>query len=79
MHLLNKVNRIRRIDEMIRTRRTGPPAQFARALGMSRSRLFETLQELRTLGAPIGYCRDRQSYEYLHPVEFHIGFVPPEA
>ncbi|MCO6489923.1 MAG: hypothetical protein J5I98_16015 [Phaeodactylibacter sp.] len=74
MSLLEKIDRVERIHQMIQYKRTGNPVQFAKKLGMSESKLYQTLKELKQLGAPIAYCRYRQSYLYLRPVRFRFGF-----
>ena len=77
MSINHKLARIERMHELIRYKRTGKPDQFARKLGLSKRALYNELKELKALGAPIYYCNFRESYQYLHPVEFRIGFVPP--
>ena len=77
MSINKKVNRIKRMHELIRYKRTGKPAQFADKMGLSVRALYGHIKELKDLGAPIAYCFYRESYEYIHPVEFRIGFIPP--
>jgi len=79
MAITHKLERIKRMHELIRYKRTGKPAQFARKLGLSKRALYNELKELKELGAPISYNHYRESYQYLHPVEFRIGFVPPSV
>lgn len=79
MSLNNKIERIKRMHDLIRYKRTGKPDQFARKMGLSESMLYNMLKELKQLGAPIAYCRYRESYEYMHPVEFRVGFIPPSV
>jgi biotin operon repressor len=43
---------------------TGPPEVFAEKLGMRRSTLFQSLQEMREMGVDIKYSFIRQSYYY---------------
>ena len=77
MSLNNKIERIKRMHDLILFKRTGKPDQFARKMGLSQSMLYNLLKELKELGAPIAYCRYRESYQYMHPVEFRVGFIPP--
>jgi len=77
MSLNNKIERVKRMHDLIRYKRTGKPDQFARKMGLSIRSLYSELKELKSLGAPIAYCNYRESYEYVHPVEFRVGFVPP--
>lgn len=77
MSLINKIERIERMHQMINFKRTGSPQRFARKLGVSQSMLYILIKEIKTLGAPVVYCRYRESYEYLYPVEFKAGFNTP--
>jgi biotin operon repressor len=43
---------------------TGTPEEFAEKLGIRRSTLFQSLQELREMGVDIKYSCIRQSYYY---------------
>ena len=77
MSIIRKIERIERMHSMIRFKRTGSPNQFAERMGISQSMLYVLIKELKELGAPIVYCRYRESYEYLYPVEFNVGFDTP--
>jgi biotin operon repressor len=43
---------------------TGTPEEFAEKLGIRRSSLFQSLQEMREMGVDIKYSNLRQSYYY---------------
>jgi DNA-binding transcriptional regulator GbsR (MarR family) len=43
---------------------TGTPVEFAEKLGIRRSTLFQSLQEMREMGVNIKYSFIRQSYYY---------------
>ncbi len=45
---------------------------FASRLGLSRSRLYEILDEIKSHGAPIAYDKARQTFYYPHPFEICI-------
>lgn len=77
MSLINKIERIQRMHQLINFKRTGSPQRFARKMGISQSMLYILIKEIKELGAPVVYCRYRESYEYLYPVEFKAGFDTP--
>ena len=56
--------RVQRMDRFIAMEATGAPDEFACKMKMSRSMLFETLQEMKFLGVDIRYCNLRRSYYY---------------
>jgi hypothetical protein len=64
MSLLKYIERLRRMDTLISMMATGTPEEFAEKMGMKRSTLFESLQEMRTIGVDIKYSFIRQSYYY---------------
>jgi hypothetical protein len=76
MALYSYLNRIRRLDALIRQKRTGPPKKLARKLGISERWLYFLLDELKTeLECPIRYDRRRRSYIYEKPGKVMIGFT----
>jgi predicted DNA-binding transcriptional regulator YafY len=60
---------IEKTDRLIRLKATGTSAQLADKLGISRASVFRLLQYLRTMGAPIKYCKYRKTYYYQYPVK----------
>lgn len=71
------IHRLETIDSMIRTKSSGPPQQFARKIGLSRSKLFLYLDLLKQLGAPIKYDKDRCCYYYEYMGEFSFRYHKP--
>ena len=74
MNLIDQIYRLKRIHHLIRRKATGPPCQFSEKLGISDRQLYRLLDELKSYGLPIEYCRHRQSYYYSHEVEVEISF-----
>jgi hypothetical protein len=52
------------MDTLISMKATGSPKEFAEKLGVKRSTLFLSLQEMRDMGVDIKYSCARQSYYY---------------
>jgi hypothetical protein len=52
------------MDSLIAMMSTGTPEEFADKLGIRRSTLFLSLQEMREMGVDIKYSYIRQSYYY---------------
>ncbi|TXJ22273.1 MAG: HTH domain-containing protein [Chitinophagaceae bacterium] len=71
------VERLERIDYLIKTKSTGSPAEFAVKLGISRSRLYEYLNLLKNKGAPIVFSRKRKCFYYETEGSFLITFIAP--
>ena len=64
MSLLKYIERLQRMDLLISMMSTGTPEEFAGKLGLRRSTLFQSLQEMREMGVDIRYSWFRQSYYY---------------
>ncbi len=64
MSLLKYIERLKRMDDLIRRKATGCADEFAAKLGISHSQLYQDLKEMKELGAPIEYCNARKSYIY---------------
>lgn len=76
MSLYNYLNRIRRLDAMIRQKSTGTPQELAEKLGISERWLFVLLDELKQdLNCPIKYDRRRRSYIYSVRGKLMIDFT----
>jgi hypothetical protein len=76
MALYDYLNRIKRLDTLIRQKRTGPPKELAGKLGISERWLYSLMEELKMeLDCPIRYDRRRRSYVYEKPGKVVIGFT----
>lgn len=73
MSLLKYVNRLKRIDHLIKSENTGPANEFAKRIGISRSMLMINLDEMRAMGAEIAYCPHKRSYCYSREFNIIIG------
>ena len=75
MALYNYINRIERMDRLIRRKSTGTPKELADKLNISERWLYIFLDELRSeLDCPIRYDRRKRSYVYEIPGRIAIGF-----
>lgn len=64
MKLIEHIDRINRLHELIRYRRTGTPQELARRLRLSPSMVFKVIEELKLRGVPIEYSRQLKTYYY---------------
>jgi len=65
MNIDKYLERIERIDQLIRLKATGSPKEFARKLGISKSTLYEYLKNIKNIGADITYDKNNNSFRYL--------------
>jgi predicted DNA-binding transcriptional regulator YafY len=75
MSLYNYLNRIQKLDALIRRKRTGTPKELAQKLEISERWLYIFMDELKQeLGCPIKYDRSRRSYVYKEPGTLFLHF-----
>ncbi len=73
MKLLEQIERINRLHEMIKYRRTGTPQQLARRLNLSTSMVYKLMDELKLREVPIEYSRQLGSYYYSRSFQMKIS------
>jgi transcriptional antiterminator len=74
MSLLKYIERLKRMDDLIRRKATGSAYEFAEKLGVSQSQLFQDLKEMKELGAPVNYCHISRSYLYTRDCRVFLDF-----
>lgn len=62
------------MDYYIRTRNTGSPVEFATKIGISERSLYEYINTLKDLGAPVAYCYCENSYIYYEEGKLSLSF-----
>jgi transcriptional antiterminator len=74
MKFLCYVERLNRMNRLMQRRSTGTPSEFATLVGVSRTRLYEIIDELKSYGAPIIYDKDANTFQYEYPFDISITF-----
>lgn len=69
MELICYLQCLKRMGSLIRIKSTGCPSSFAKRLGASQASLYRYLNDLKNFGAPIQYCKERESYMYEYPYQ----------
>ena len=73
MPLIAQLQKLDRLDGLIRRKATGSSKQLAARFGCSRRTVYNLLNILRELGAEIRYCKERCSYYYEKPLPVDLG------
>ncbi|MDH5398445.1 MAG: HTH domain-containing protein [Cyclobacteriaceae bacterium] len=68
------INRIERLDQMIRLKATGSADDLAEKLGITSRMIHYYLDYMKDIGAPIRFCHTNRCYYYEYPVSFSFGF-----
>jgi len=74
MKLLEQIERLQRIDQLIRLESTGNPQELAEKLNISVSTLYELLNCMKEIGAKIYYNRQKATYTYKEPSKLIFKF-----
>jgi hypothetical protein len=72
MKVFEYLDRISMMHKLVSRQRTGTPEEFARQLGVSRTSLYELIDELRSRGAPIAYSKCAKTFFYRQPYDITV-------
>lgn len=72
MKVFEYLERISMMHKLVTRQRTGTPEEFARQLGVSRTSLYELIDELRSRGAPIAYSKSAKTFFYKEPYGIEV-------
>jgi len=75
MKFLEKLQVIERVDQLIRMKATGSPDALAEKLNVSRRCVYDIIDVMKRMDAPILYDSTRKSFYYSHNCDLMIGFV----
>jgi hypothetical protein len=64
MNIIKQIEQLSRLHSLLVNERTGTPGQLSRRLGMSRSKLYVVINDLRAHGAMVAYSRKGQTFYY---------------
>ena len=74
VNLLECIDKIEKLDALIRYENTGKPNELAAELNLSERHVYRLIGFMKNMGAEIIYCRYKQTYKYVNPVKFTFGF-----
>jgi biotin operon repressor len=60
------------MHKLVSRQKTGTPEEFARQLGVSRTSLYELIDELRSRGVPIAYSKSAKTFFYRQPYNIDV-------
>jgi len=74
MNLIRHIERLEKIDKLVRENKTGTPHEFAEKVGISRRQLYNYIEELRSYGIEIRYSRKNQNFHFENNRRLKINF-----
>jgi biotin operon repressor len=72
MKVFEYLERISMMHKLVMRQKTGTPEEFARQLGVSRTSLYELIDELRSRGVPISYSKSAKTFFYRQPYDIAV-------
>lgn len=60
------------MHKLVSRQKTGTPEEFASQLGVSRTSLYEMIDELRSRGVPIAYSKSAKTFFYRQPYDIMV-------
>ncbi len=75
MKIINRLEKIKQIDLLIRMKNTGYLYEFAMKIGLSESQTRRYIKAMQDMGADISFNRQLQTYHYNTLVKFNYGFT----
>ena len=76
MTFIEKLQMIDRLHYLILKRGTGSANELSIRLNISRRNVYNIIEQMKVLGAPIEYCGATKSFIYKYPVKFESSFSP---
>jgi predicted DNA-binding transcriptional regulator YafY len=74
MPAMRYINKMMRINTLVKLRATGSPRELANKLGISERSVYEYISNMKELGAPIAFSYSHNSYIYCQEGDLVIGF-----
>ena len=75
MTFLEKLQVIERVDGLIRRKATGTAEELSSRLGVSRRTIYEIINVMKQMDAPIEYCKSSKTFYYAFKCDLAIRFV----
>jgi predicted transcriptional regulator len=72
MKVFDFLDKMSVFNQLVEQERTGTPSEFAKRLGISRSTLYEIIDELRSRGVEVCYSRTNLTFYYKNPVSLEV-------
>jgi predicted DNA-binding transcriptional regulator YafY len=70
--IIKELERIKRIDQLIRLESTGKAEDLARKLGVCRKQVYNIIEQMKDFGLEIKYNRDKETFYYAKPYKVNI-------
>ncbi|WP_158864877.1 HTH domain-containing protein [Maribellus comscasis] len=73
MKALEQLERLKRMNQLIKAESTGTPDEFSNWLGISRRQLYSDIEYINDIGVKISYSKNRRTFYYCNAHELEIS------
>lgn len=73
MNTLKQIEQLRKLHGMIKLETTGSPKMMAKKMRVSERQLYNLIDQLRTMDAPIRFNRRANTYFYTHDFDLLVN------
>jgi hypothetical protein len=74
MNFNDQIERLNKVNTLIRSEKTGTPFEFAQKINCSRSQLYIIIDYLKSHNAPIKYSKTHQTFYFEHSCTINLEF-----
>ncbi len=74
MNIIRNKSKLERLDQLIRLKATGNPEELSDKLDTNKRTIYRIINELKKIGCPIYFSKERNSYCYKYEGELIIKF-----
>lgn len=74
MQWFESIDRMQSLHSMIKNECSGTPNEFAHRMGFSKRQLYNVLDEIKDMGADIGYNKIKGTYYYKNGFDIELIF-----
>lgn len=78
MNATKYLDRLKYMNELVKTRRTGSVKELAGRLRISESHLYRLIKDMKDMGAPIEFCRQSNCYYYTREYNLNVKYSVEE-
>ena len=74
MNEIKYLERLKRINEIIKSKSSGTPKEFAKKLRISEGHLYCCINEMKEMGVPVDYDRNLHYYYYTKEFDLKVSY-----
>jgi biotin operon repressor len=74
MNFIHQIEKFQKLNTLIEQEKTGTPKEFAQKLKISKSKLYELMDDLKSFGVEIKYSRKVKTFYYVNSSKLDINF-----